>query len=101
LGIFLGNLVASIAFGALGEESRVTCNIAIEDLGALGIDLAPAGRVMPFEMVLREELALLRSTALPDAVERDEGELELDGGVESLSMPPRGQVNSIEMSLKR
>lgn len=42
---------------------------------------------MPFEMELREELGLLRSTALPDAVERDGDELELNEGVERLSMP--------------
>lgn len=50
-GTFPDDLVAIIGFGALGEDSRVTCNIAIDDLGALGIDLAPAGRGMPFEIV--------------------------------------------------
>jgi hypothetical protein len=57
--------------------------------------------MVPFKVVLREEVALLRSTVLPDAVGRDEDELELKRGVERLSMPPRSQVNSIEMSLKR
>lgn len=82
-GIFPDDLVASIGFGALGEDSRVTCNIAIDDLGPLGIDLAPASR----EMASREELALLRSILLPGAVEREGDEAELDEGVETLSMP--------------
>lgn len=86
-GTFPDDLVASIDFGALGEDSRVTCNIAIDDLGPLGIGLALAGRGMAFGTLSREELALLRSTALPDAVERDGDGVELDGGVERLSMP--------------
>lgn len=98
-GTFPDDLVAVIDFGALGEDSRVTCNIAIDDLGPLGIDLAPAGCEMP--LVSREELALLRPAALPGAVERDGDGVELDEGVERLSMPPRSRVNSVEMSLKR
>lgn len=43
--------------------------------------------MVPFKVVLREEVALLRSTVLPDAVGRDEDELELKRGVERLSMP--------------
>lgn len=85
-GTFPDDLVV-IDFGALGEDSRVTCNIAIDDLRPLGIGLAPAGFEMPFEMVSRVELALLRPTALPEAVERDGDGVELDGGVERLSMP--------------
>lgn len=86
-GTFPDNLVASIDFGALGEDSGVTCNIAIDDLRPLRVDLAPAGRKMPFEMGPREELAFFRSAALPDAVERDGDEVESHGGVESLSIP--------------
>jgi hypothetical protein len=74
-------------FGALGEDSRVTCNIAMDDLEPLGTDLAPACRGIPFEMLSREGLALLRSTVLPDAVEWEGDEIELDGGVGRLSMP--------------
>lgn len=86
-GTFPDDLVAGIDFGVLGEDSRVTCNIAIDDFAPLGIDLAPAGRGMPFVAVLRVELALLRSAVLPDAVEMDGDGVEMDGRVEGLSTP--------------
>lgn len=85
-GTFPDDLVASIDFGVLGEDSRVTCNIAIDDFAPLGTDLAPAGRGMPF-VVSRVELTLLRSTVLPDALEMDGDGVEMDGGVERLSTP--------------